>query len=193
MLGEAPMLAVAPFFRVDIASLLTALATIVTAGAAVGALVYASKQISAAQQRAKEELAYELYARDEDPAFVKPTATAVDFLTIDERKACKRRRLEKRRWRRWRRMNREEQGTIVLYLNHFENVGGLYALDRLDEKATMLLFGLTAHTYWGRFEWFIRRLRRRAPRAYSEWEKFKDAYQEYIAEQKPSDGVSGVG
>jgi hypothetical protein len=175
MLDASAFVAVAPFFRLDLASAGTALAAGV-------ALVYAQRQVSDAKDRGKQELAYRLSERAAAPDFVPCIAAASDFLTIEEQ-GSRRCREEERRWQRWQRMPRLEKGKIVVYLNHLEHVGGLHAKGRLDKEAAMLLFGQAASAYWERGQWFIGRLREEQPRAFSEWEKLNDAYLQYRKDQ----------
>jgi hypothetical protein len=180
----------------DVASSLNAAGALLTAGAAVAALGYAARQIRIAReagredaQHAREVLTYELYHHQSDPKIGEYIAIMADFISLEEMSPRKRRKVEERHWRRWQRMSRAQKHAVVVYMNYIETVAGLYRLGRLDEHATMLLFGQAASSYWKRGEWFIRRLRLQVPRAFIDWEMLADAY----GQHREAEGASASG
>ncbi len=170
-------LAVAPFFQTNIAEALTAAAAVLTFFAALSAIYYAHRQLSAAKDTARVDLTFRLYEHQLNPEFARHIALAADFITIDE-KGAKQKGIADRRWRRWEAMDRKEATQLILYLNHLEAVGGLYEQNRLDETAAMRLFGQAAAAYWKRADWFVTRLRTASgAAAFNKWEALAKAYE----------------
>lgn len=167
--------AVAPFFQTNIAEASTAVATVLTFFAAMGAIYYAHRQLSAAKDTAGVDLAFRLYEHQLNPDFARHIAISADFITIEE--GAKRSQIADERWGEWVAMDRRKAAEIVLYLNHLEAVGGLYEQGRLDETATMRLFGQAASAYWKRADWFIERTRARSSAAtFNKWEALAAAH-----------------
>jgi hypothetical protein len=150
--------AVAPFLETDIATCVTAAATMLTAVAAAVALGYARRELRQARETARIDLTFRLYERQLSPDFARHIAQAADFITIDG-DGSERLKVAYDRCRRWDAMSRKEQAEIVLYLNHLEAVGGLFKMGRLDVDTAMRLFGQAAEAYWRRADWFIEHLR----------------------------------
>jgi CRISPR/Cas system-associated endonuclease Cas1 len=172
-------LAVAPFFQTNIAEALTAAAAALTFFAALGAIYYAHRQLSAAKDTARVDLTFRLYEHQLNPEFAKHIALTADFITIEE-EGAKRNRIACKRWRKWEGMDRSDAAEIVLYLNHLEAVGGLYEQGRLDETAAMRLFGQAAAAYWKRADWFVKQLRSGdGAAAFDKWEALAKAYESW--------------
>lgn len=168
--------AVAPFFQTNIADAITAAAATLTFLAAMGAIYYAHRQLSAAKDASRVDLTFRLYEHQLDPEFAKHIALSAGFITIAETGA-KRSRIAKKRWRKWEKMDRDDAAQLVIYLNHLEAVGGLYEQNRLDETAAMRLFGHAAAVYWKRADWFIDRIRTAdSEAAFDKWEALAKAY-----------------
>lgn len=172
----------ATFFETDIASAVTALATVVTVAAAVVALLYARRELAATRDSARIDLAFRLYEHQLSPEFAKHIAMTADFLSIDQQGAG-RDLIAARRWRRWNKMGRDQQTQLALYLNHLEVVGTLYELGRLDRNTVIRLFGFAADEYWKRGDWFIRRVRASTtPRTFDKWEALARAHRHQAEE-----------
>jgi hypothetical protein len=174
------VLAVAEFFRTDIATAIAAFGALVTAIAAFCALIYASKQLDSAHDATRIDLTFRLYEHQLNAEFVRHIAKTADFLAIAQNGA-ERERVARQRWRRWNEMSRSERGQIVLYLNHLEAVGGLFQSERLEEEAAMDLFGVAAATFWERADWFVERVRASKPgaeKAFDKWEALVDAFRD---------------
>jgi hypothetical protein len=158
------------------------LAQILTAAAAVGALVYAQHEIRETQRRSNRELAYRWSERQHDPEFAELLAEASRFLTIREERPVDRRALEVARWSQWRRTdddNVKRKGRILLYLNYLERVGGLFCEGRIDHTTALHLFGYTAHEYWNRWNWFVWLVRvadTNNPKTFQWWEQLGRAW-----------------
>jgi hypothetical protein len=179
-------LAVAEFFKTDIATSAAALGAVITALAAIFALIYASRQLESARDATRIELTFRLYEHQLTSEFANHIAKTADFLAIDQTGRAGE-RAANRRWRRWNRMDRSKKSQILLYLNHLEAVGGLYESGRLDEKATMELFGLAAATFWARADWLVKRLRGSKPgtgAAFDKWEALAREFNAWEAKQK---------
>lgn len=171
-----PPLATAPFFEANVAEAIAAMAAALTFFTALGAIYYAHRQLSGAKDTARVDLTFRLYEHQLNPEFARHIALAADFITIDE-DGDRHTRIAEKRWRRWKRMDRSDAAEVVLYLNHLEAVGGLYEQNRLDETATMRLFGQAAAAYWKRAEWFVDRLRTTgSAAAFDKWEVLAKAY-----------------
>ena len=165
------------------AEIVTAVAAVATALAAILATGYASKQIATARKIARVELTFRLYEHQLDPEFANRIALTSDFVTIDGALFSKE-LVAKQRWWRWNRMRRDKKMQILLYLNHLEAVGGLYEAKRLDRKSAMELFGATATAYWGRADWFVQRLQAEKPAAFEKWGKLVEEYRLWKEGQK---------
>lgn len=171
-------LAVAEFFQTDIATAVAALGALVTAIAAILALIYARGQLDSARDATRIDLTFRLYEHQLNAEFARHIAITADFLAIAQ-KGAERERVARQRWRRWCEMTRSERGQIVLYLNHLEAVGGLFKSKRLEEKAAMDLFGVAAATFWARADWFVERVRASRPGAENAFDKWEALAEEF--------------
>lgn len=99
------VLAAVSFLETDIASAITALATVITMGAAVVALWYAHRELSTTRENSRIDLAFRLYEHQLNPEFAKHIALTADFITI-RGDGAQRERVAEQRWRRWCAMER---------------------------------------------------------------------------------------
>ena len=148
----------------------TDVAQLVTAATAVVALGYAGFQIRVTRNLARQTLVYNYMDRLNSAEMIPLITATRDFFDVpDEDRTQK----FKEFWD----LPRCDRQMLLLPLNTFEELGGMYNKKMLDSDAVKRLLRSTSISYWREFEWVITKVRndRNAPRAWVEWEQMNES------------------
>lgn len=152
-------------------------AQIATAAIACLALLGAVIQIRLARAATRRNLAYEYFKRFNDPTMHRYRVCATEFLNVKGPR-------EAAHWDQWRSrgLTQTKRLEIVLVLNFFEELAGMYNRKLVDRDVVCEAFYAYSTEEWDKAWWFIERCCRTAPRTMDQWRRMNS---DFSARTKP--------
>ncbi len=147
----------------------TAIATAVTAFLAFWALVGAVWQLKDARTSTRETRAQDYLQRYDDPQLI-PFVEKARFVIGPKRELTVAERRARQRW--WDHLSFRDQFEVQIALNFWEQMGGMYNRELVDQRLIEEYFGDAALDYWRRAEWLVHHIRDQSPgeAVYNEWD-----------------------
>ncbi len=145
-------------------------AQIVTAAVAVLALIGAFAQLQSTRRAARRQAAFAYFERWSDPVSLPFIAQMNDLFARGESISD-----NDVRWREWNDLPYEKRIESLLFVNFWEELGGLYNRKLVDRGVIREYFGATIVEYWCTAQWFVRRSREAdGDDTFSQWEAMRD-------------------
>lgn len=141
-------------------------AEIATAGIAFAALIGAFIQLWSARRSNHRANAFAYYGRYSDPNALPYLAEMTRLL----RKSVPP-ETDDVRWHEWHKKDLETRLTSLVFVNFWEELGGLYNRRLVDRKVIRIYLGALLVELWSSGEWFIKRCQEKDHRAFEEWRK----------------------
>lgn len=148
-------------------------AQIATAAIALAALGGAFAQLGVSRRAHRRTVAYGYFERWSHGDAVKYHAKMVDVLVNVPAEETQ------RRWEEFPHKPYEERLEAMLFMNFYEELGGLYNSRLVDRKVIRKYLGHAVVQYWERTSWYVDRARAANPRAFDQWKEMYDDVKEW--------------
>jgi hypothetical protein len=153
-------------------------AEIATACIAFLALVGAVAQLLAARRSTHRRNAFGYFERYSNPTALPYIAQMIQLLsrsTPDED--------DDTRWHAWKDRELPERLSSLVFVNFWEELGGLYNRRLVDRNVVRTYFGPTLVEFWNEGEWFIKRYQEEDRRVFEEWERMAANTKKWLYER----------
>jgi hypothetical protein len=138
----------------------------VTAGIAFFALLGAIAQLLLARRSTHRRNAFSYFERYSDPSALPYIAEMIGLFSESVLGED-----DDTRWRAWKDRTLPERLHTLVFVNFWEELGGLYNRRLVDRNVIRMYFGATLVALWVEGTWFIQRAQKDDPRAFEEWGK----------------------
>ncbi len=143
---------------------------IVTAGIAFVALIGAFLQLQSTRHATRRRNAFAYFERWSSPASL-PFIVKMNALFAEGQSKHE----DDERWRLWNGMPYEDRIASLLFVNFWEELGGLYNRKLVDQEIIREYFGPAIVEYWKTAQWFVKRSRAEDGEAvFSQWQAMRD-------------------
>ncbi len=139
-------------------------AQIAIAVVTTGAVIVAIVQIANFRSAAKRSAAFRYFERWSEAGALKFIAQTSAFLTVSDEGQ------KEDRWREWKTKELVERLQILLMINFWEELAGLYNARLVDQKVIRQYLGGICVELWELGEWFFERCQTENPLALLEWQ-----------------------
>jgi hypothetical protein len=141
-------------------------AEIATACIAFLALVGAIIQLASARRASLRRTAFAYFERYSDPSAVPYIAEMLRLLAKSKPSED-----DDARWRSWKKKHLQTRLRCLVFVNFWEELGGLYNRGLIDRGVICRYLGKLIVTEWVEGQWFIERCQDQEPQAFRDWEK----------------------
>jgi hypothetical protein len=138
----------------------------VTAGIAFFALIGAIAQLLLARRSTHRRNAFGYFERYNSPSALPYIAEMIRLLSKSAPSEN-----DDTRWDTWKAKKLPKRLNSVVFVNFWEELGGLYNRRLVDRKVIRMYFGAALVELWEEGAWFIKRAQKEDPRAFEEWGK----------------------
>jgi hypothetical protein len=138
----------------------------VTAGIAFFALLGAIAQLLLARRSTHRRNAFGYFERYSDPSALPYIAKMIGLFSESDLGES-----DDTRWLAWKDKGLPERLHTLVFVNFWEELGGLYNRRLVDRNVIRMYFGATLVDLWGKGAWFIKRAQEEDRRAFEEWGK----------------------
>jgi hypothetical protein len=157
-------------------------AEIATACIALIALVGAFIQLSSTRRATRRTTAFAYFERYSDPAAL-PYVTEMLRLLAKSTPSQD----DSARWQAWKKKRAKAKLRSLVFVNFWEELGGLYNRRLVDRSVIRQYFGPLIVALWEEGDWFVTRCRSEDDHAFRDWEKMADHIKPWLlARDKPS-------
>lgn len=145
-------------------------AEIVTACVAFVALIGAFLQLQSTRRATRRRTAFASFERWSNPVSL-PFIAKMNALFAEGKSEQE----DDERWREWNHMPYEKRIASLLFVNFWEELGGLYNRKLVDQEVIREYFGPAIVEYWKTAQWFVRRSRDEdGEDVFSQWGAMRD-------------------